>query len=74
MSPSRSSVSAIPALAASAHHDFEEVICENGGADAYGRLTAAVPNALPGGQPVRTVLVDGVGALPAGLCLPARNP
>jgi len=52
-------VRCLDALAASTHSDFEVVICENGGADAHARLTAALPAALPGGQAVRAVLAPG---------------
>lgn len=47
--------SCLGALASSAHQDFEVVICENGGQGAYDALLAALPAALPGGQPVRAV-------------------
>ena len=52
-------VRCLGALAGSDHADFEVVICENGGPEAYGRLIAAIPEALAGGQPVRTVLAPG---------------
>ena len=42
----------LAALAASAYENFEVVVCENGGADAFSRLQAALPAALPGGQRV----------------------
>lgn len=44
------------ALERSRHQDFEVVICENGGPEAYARLKAATPERLPGGQAVRAVL------------------
>lgn len=46
----------LAALSQSDHTDFEVVICENGGPQAYERLRAAAPTRLPGGQPVRTIL------------------
>ena len=52
-------VRCLEALAASDHADFEIVICENGGPEAYERLIAAIPQALPGGQAVRAVLAPG---------------
>jgi len=51
-------VRCLAALAASTHADFEVVICENGGPDAYAALTARVPAALKGGQAVRAVLAE----------------
>lgn len=47
------------ALAKSTYADFEVIICENGGPDAFGALSAVLPAALPGGQPVRAVLAPG---------------
>lgn len=44
------------ALEASRHTNFEVVICENGGAEAYAALLAALPRRLPDGQPVRAVM------------------
>jgi hypothetical protein len=46
----------LDALAASTHQNFEVVICENGGQDAYDALTAAIPLKLPGGQPTTVIL------------------
>jgi N-acetylglucosaminyl-diphospho-decaprenol L-rhamnosyltransferase len=45
-------------LAHSTHRDFEVLVCENGGAEAGERLCAALPQALPGGQPVRVVIAS----------------
>jgi GT2 family glycosyltransferase len=45
-------------LAASRHDDFEVVVCENGGADAFDKLTAALPQRLPAGQAVRLVCAE----------------
>ena len=51
-------VRCLAALAASTHADFEIVICENGGDAALATLLSTMPNALPGGQPVR-IFGDG---------------
>lgn len=40
-------------LQSSDHHDYEVVICENGGRDAVRALAALLPERLAGGQPVR---------------------
>lgn len=52
-------VHCLSALEASTHADFEVIICENGGPDAYARLTAAIPATLTGGRTVRAVLAPG---------------
>lgn len=52
-------VRCLAALEHSTHRAFEVVICENGGADAFARLTAALPPALPGGQAVRAIQAPG---------------
>ncbi len=52
-------VRCLTALSASTHADFEVIICENGGREAYDALTAAIPERLVGGRPVRAVLADG---------------
>ena len=49
----------LKALSRSTHTDFEVVICENGGPEAFERLAAAIPAKLAGGQAVRAVLSDG---------------
>lgn len=49
----------LKALARSEHTDFEVIICENGGPDAFAALSAVLPTALPGGQAVRAVLAPG---------------
>lgn len=49
----------LEALSASTHTDFEVIICENGGPEAYAALCAALPANLSGGQIVRAVLADG---------------
>ena len=52
-------VRCLAALARSQHTDFDIVICENGGPDAYARLIEVTPPALPSGQRVTTVLAPG---------------
>jgi hypothetical protein len=49
----------LAALARSQHADFEVVVCENGGPDAFNQLAKVLPEALPGGQPVRAILAPG---------------
>jgi GT2 family glycosyltransferase len=49
----------LQALATSSYRDFEVVICENGGADAFRRLLEIAPPSLPGGQIVSTYQADG---------------
>ena len=49
----------LEALGRSTHRDFEVIICENGGEEAYGALVASAPERLPGGQPVRVVQAPG---------------
>lgn len=46
----------LAALSSATYRDFEVVVCENGGEAAYADLKAALPKALPGGQPVKGVL------------------
>ena len=55
------------ALARSTYADFEVVICENGGPEAFERMAAAIPAKLPGGQPVRAVLSAGNLGYAAGV-------
>src|SRR3546814_14748968 len=47
------------ALEASTYRDFEILICENGGDQAFSELVHALPSALPGGQPIRAVQAPG---------------
>jgi len=49
----------LEALQGSTHSDFEVVICENGGLEAFAALTATLPDRLSGGQPVRAMLAAG---------------
>lgn len=49
----------LEALAQSTFGDFEVVICENGGADAYAALRASIPERLPGGQSVQVDQAPG---------------
>ncbi|MFC3441154.1 glycosyltransferase [Sphingobium rhizovicinum] len=61
-------------LARSTHQDFDVVICENGGPQAYAALQAAVPTRLPGGQVVETILAPGNLGYAGGVnvCMRAR--
>ncbi len=52
-------VRCLRAVGASTYADYEVIICENGGEAAHAALVAALPSALPGGQPVRVVLAPG---------------
>src|ERR1700744_3534209 len=47
------------ALGQSDYADFEVIICDNGGPEAYAALTASLPPSLPGGQKVRAVQAPG---------------
>jgi GT2 family glycosyltransferase len=49
----------LEALARSSHTDFEVVVCENGGQEAYAALQSRLPRTLANGQSVRTVLAPG---------------
>ena len=53
---SRDIVDCLNALSRSTHQDFEVIICENGGREAYEELVTAVPAQLAGGQPVRVII------------------
>jgi N-acetylglucosaminyl-diphospho-decaprenol L-rhamnosyltransferase len=66
-------VRCLGALEASAHRDFEVIICENGGPEAHARLTAAIPTVLPGGQGVRMVLAPGNLGFAGGVNLGLRE-
>ncbi|HLZ75555.1 glycosyltransferase family 2 protein [Phenylobacterium sp.] len=55
------------ALAHSTYADFEVVICENGGPEAFERMVAAIPATLPGGQPVNALLSAGNLGYAAGV-------
>lgn len=57
----------LAALSRSTYSDFEVVICENGGPDAFAKLTADLPAALAGGQAVRAVMSDGNPGYAAGV-------
>ena len=49
----------LEALASSTWRDFEVIICENGGDEAYKALVQMIPSRLPAGQTVRAVLAEG---------------
>jgi GT2 family glycosyltransferase len=59
------------ALEASTWTDFEVVICENGGADAFAALVDAIPPRLAGGQGVMTMSAEDNPGFAGGvnLCL-----
>lgn len=57
----------VAALAHSTHADFEIVICENGGDDAFAVLRKALPPHLPGGQPVTLIQAPGNGGFASGV-------
>lgn len=57
----------IAALAKSTHGDFEIVICENGGDEAFTALRAALPANLPDGQPVRLIQAPTNGGFASGI-------
>lgn len=57
----------LAALARSIHHDFEIVICENGGGEAFQALRAALPRTLPGGQPVTLIQAPRNGGFASGI-------
>ncbi len=65
----------LAALAQTSHGNFEVLICENGGSDAYRTLTDALPTALPGGQPITYILADGNTGYAGGvnICMRARS-
>lgn len=52
-------VRCLGALADTTHRDFEVVICENGGPEAYEDLEGQLPGNLTGGQTVRYLLAPG---------------
>lgn len=63
----------VAALARSTHGDFEIVICENGGDEAFADLRAALPAKLPAGQPVRLIQAPTNGGFASGvnICIAA---
>ena len=52
-------VGCLAALDRSTCADFEVIICENGGVEAFEALRQVLPDQLAGGQPVRAVLAPG---------------
>ncbi len=52
-------VGCLAALDRSTYADFEVIICENGGAEAFEALRQVLPDQLAGGQLVRAVLAPG---------------
>jgi len=66
-------VRCLAALSGSRHADFEVVICENGGPEAFEALGKAVPTALPGGQSVRLLQASGNLGFAGGVNLCMRE-
>lgn len=64
----------LAALALSTYAEYEIVICENGGSDAYTRLVQAVPVALRCGQAVTCIEAPGNVGYAGGvnICMQAR--
>lgn len=52
-------VACLAALDQSIYADFQVIVCENGGVEAYEALRLVLPDHLTGGQPVRAVLAPG---------------
>jgi GT2 family glycosyltransferase len=63
----------VAALARSTHRDFEIVICENGGGDAFEALRQALPAKLPEGQAITLIQAPGNGGFASGvnICIAA---
>ncbi|WP_150290680.1 glycosyltransferase [Sphingobium estronivorans] len=64
----------LQALEQSAHRDFEVVICENGGEEAFAALRDRVPDRLSGGQSAMALLAPGNLGYAGGVnqCIQAR--
>ena len=60
-------VRCLRALSASTYADFNVVVVENGGPEAYAALLAAAPGVLPGGQGVRLVFAAENGGFAGGV-------
>lgn len=67
-------VRCLSALSRQSHGDFDVVLCENGGAQAYADLHRAVPAQLPSGQRVEIVSAPDNPGYAGGvnLCMKAR--
>lgn len=63
----------VAALAGSTYDDFEIVICENGGGDAFQALRQVLPARLPQGQPITLIQAPGNGGYACGvnICIAA---
>lgn len=61
-------------LAKSAWRDFEVIVCENGGPEAFRSLAAELPEQLAGGQAVRALAAEGNLGYAGGvnLCIKSR--
>ena len=64
----------LTAIARSTHRDFDVVITENGGDEAYQELIARIPSQLEGGQPVECINAGGNLGYAGGVnaCIRAR--
>lgn len=67
-------VSCLNALADAKYTDFDVVICENGGTEAYRQLKDSIPDQLAGGQKVEAILAPGNLGYAGGVnvCMQAR--
>ena len=57
----------LAALEKSTYRDFEIVICENGGGEAFAALQSQLPSALPNGQPVKLIQAPGNRGYASGI-------
>ena len=60
-------VRCLAALEKSTYRDFEVVICENGGGEAFSELRSQLPPALPNGQPVKLILAPSNRGYASGI-------
>jgi GT2 family glycosyltransferase len=60
-------VRCLASLGMSTYRDYEVIVCENGGPEAFAKLAAVLPATMPGGQPVRAVLAPGNLGYAAGV-------
>jgi len=57
----------LTALEKSTYRDFEIVVCENGGAEAFAALQSQLPQTLLNGQPIRLIMASGNGGYARGI-------
>src|SRR5690348_17472528 len=57
----------LTALGKSTYRDFEIVICENGGAEAFAALQSQLPKILSNGQPVKLIKASSNGGYACGI-------